>query len=113
MHEFSIAMSIVELAEQEARNASTAEVECIELDIGALSGVDHDALDFAWDSAVKDSVLENSEKLVNIVNGLARCRSCNKDFDIDEVFDPCPHCGSYSKEILQGKELTIRRLVLN
>ncbi len=38
MHELSIAMSIVEIAEENAKNANTTVIIEIELDIGSQSG---------------------------------------------------------------------------
>ncbi len=110
MHELSIAMGIVEIAEKEAKKAQVKELSAIELEIGTLSGVEVDALDFAWPMAIAGSVLEHAEKRINIVNAKARCMDCEHIFDIENLFDPCPKCGSYIKDVFQGKEMRVKSL---
>ena len=50
MHELSIARSIVELVEEQADNRGASVVEELELEIGHLSGVEIQTLEFALDS---------------------------------------------------------------
>uniref|UniRef100_Q01S86 Zn finger protein HypA/HybF (Possibly regulating hydrogenase expression)-like protein n=1 Tax=Solibacter usitatus (strain Ellin6076) TaxID=234267 RepID=Q01S86_SOLUE len=55
MHELSIAMSIVEVASEEARRQGGARVDAVHLKLGALSGVVKEALLFSWDLACEES----------------------------------------------------------
>jgi hydrogenase nickel incorporation protein HypA/HybF len=112
MHELSIVMGIIDIAQKEAAKAGAQTVEEIELDIGTLSTVDMDAFDFAWTQGVKETLLEHSVKSVNRIEGLARCADCSIDFPIREVYDPCPSCGGHFVEILRGKELRVKSLVV-
>ena len=68
------------------------------------------ALDFVWDSAVKNTVLETAVKRINIVNGEAMCSDCDLVFKLDNIFDSCPRCKSYLKHITKGKELLVKSL---
>ncbi len=113
MHELSIATGIVELAEKEAKKAGANKISTIELEIGALSGVMMDALDFAWPVATKNSMLEKAERVVIQIPGKAKCTDCGAVFDVDTLYDACPECNSYFKDIFQGKELRIKSLVVN
>ena len=63
MHELSIARSIVELVEEQADNRGASVVEELELEIGHLSGVEIQTLEFALDSAIKGSKLEKARQL--------------------------------------------------
>ena len=110
MHELSIAMGIVEIAEKEAEKANVSEVKAIDLEIGSLSGVEIEALNFAWPIAVADSVLENAEKRIKIIKARAKCLDCGFDFEIDNYFDACPECGSHFKDIYRGKEMRVKSL---
>jgi hydrogenase nickel incorporation protein HypA/HybF len=112
MHELSIVMSIIDIASAEAAKAGAQAVEEIELDIGTLSTVDMDAFDFAWAQGVKQTLLEHSVKNVNRIEGLARCADCAIDFPVSEIYDPCPVCGGHLVEILRGKELRVKSLVV-
>ena len=52
MHELSIVTGIIDIAEEEAAKAGVKAFSGIDLEIGTLSGIVKEALDFAWDFAV-------------------------------------------------------------
>ena len=108
MHELSIALGIVKIAEEETAKANAKKVDLIELEIGTLAGIEFDSLDFVWPSAVKDTVLENAEKSTIIIEAKGKCLDCDTIFDLKNVFDPCPKCNSFLKGIIQGKELRVK-----
>ncbi len=110
MHELSIAMGIVQIAEKEAEKAHVDRVLAIDLEIGSLSGVEIDSLNFAWPMAVANSVLENAEKRIHVIKAKAKCADCGFDFDLENYFDSCPKCGSQFKDIYKGKELRVKSL---
>ena len=112
MHEYSIVLSIVEIAEKEVEKYGAKGVEVIELEIGQLSGIELQALDFAWEPAVSGSVLENARKTIIVIDGAASCNDCQKHYALKEIYDACPDCGSFMKEITRGKELKIKSLTL-
>jgi hydrogenase nickel incorporation protein HypA/HybF len=110
MHELSIAMGIVDIAEKETSKVKANKVDLIELEIGTLSGIELDSLNFVWSSAVKDTVLENAIKKINIIRGEAKCSDCNTRFKLNNIYDACPNCKSYLKVITKGKELIVKSL---
>ena len=110
MHELSIAMGIVTIAEKEAKKASVTEVKAIDLEIGTLSGIEIESLNFAWPMAVANSVLEHAEKRIHIIKAKAKCADCGFDYDIENLFDTCPKCHSPFKDIYQGKEMRVKSL---
>lgn len=113
MHELSIVMSIVQLAEQETARAGAVAVDEVELDIGMLAGIESSALEFAWDTAVKNTCLQHAARKINHIPGRARCMDCDAEFNIHQYFDACPHCQGHLLSILQGKELKLRSLVVS
>ena len=110
MHELSIALGIVDIAEKETKKAGAAKVDLIELEIGALSGVELDALDFVWPNAVKDTVLENAKREIDYIKAVAYCMECELEFPIEHIYDNCPKCNGYLKDIIKGKELRVKAL---
>lgn len=110
MHEMSIAMSIVSIADKEAKKAQVTEFAVIEMEIGTLAGIEFDALDFVWPAAVKGTVLENAEKRIRKIPAKARCGDCDKVYLLDYIYDNCSNCGSFLKIIIQGKELRVKSL---
>lgn len=112
MHELSIVMSIVDIAQTQVRQAGAHRVESIELDIGQLAGVEWTALDFAWQAGVNQTVLEQAERIVNHIPGEARCLDCGKVFKMEALYDTCPECGSYFSDIIGGRELRVKALTV-
>ena len=110
MHELSIVIGILKIAETETKKAGADIVESIELEIGTLSGVEMAALDFAWEEGVKNTVLEKAEKHIAVIPGKAKCMECDTVFELEYIYDPCPECNNYLKGIIQGKELRVKAL---
>jgi hydrogenase nickel incorporation protein HypA/HybF len=113
MHELSIVMSIINIAEQQASKANASSIDEIELDIGTLSGVELDALDFAWTEAVKKTILENAVRKINRIEASANCIDCGISFPVQQFYDACPVCGGHLINITKGKELRVRSLVVS
>lgn len=113
MHEFSIARSIVDIAEDEVRNADAINVQAIELDIGKLAGIDLNALNFVWDAAVEHSVLQKAKKTIHLISGVGYCSGCGTEFHIEQIFDKCPKCHQFNTVVKRGDELKIKSLTLN
>ena len=112
MHEMSIAQSIVELAEQQARDHHSEGVEEVELEIGRLSGVELQTLAFALESAVKGTRLEGAAIVRHIIDGEGQCTDCEARFSMEALYSNCPRCGSYCVKIVKGKELRIKSIVI-
>lgn len=110
MHELSVALGIVKIAENETKKAKAKTVELIELEIGTLAGIEFESLDFVWPSAVKDTVLENASRKINIIQAKGKCIDCDTVFDMEYLYDSCPDCHSNFKGIIQGKELRVKAL---
>src|SRR6476620_10008825 len=113
MHELSIVRSIVSIVENEAAKAKAVLVEEIELEIGCLATVEIDALKFAWEYGVKETLLEGSLMRIQNIEGKARCNRCGTVFFVRELYDPCPNCNGHSLMILQGQELRIKSLIVS
>ena len=110
MHELSIVLNIVEMVEKEARNAGAQAISVIELDIGRLSTIEPAAFEFAWKHGTRNSLLEESELMINYINGKGKCSECQHQFEIEAHYDPCPECGSYFSEVTEGEELRIKSI---
>ena len=113
MHELSIVLSIIDIAEGEAVKNNASSIQAIDLEIGCLSSVEINAFDFAWQQAIKSSMLEKAIVNIERTKGEARCLECNNDFTLDHFFDACNICGSHFITILKGKELRIKSLIIN
>lgn len=112
MHELSIAQSIVELVEKEARRNGSDTVLEVELEIGTLAGIELQTLDFALGSAVKNTMLEHARIVKQYIQGVGHCSDCEASFAVTTLLSPCLHCGSYCVRIVKGKELRVKSIVV-
>ncbi|MEX0680939.1 MAG: hydrogenase maturation nickel metallochaperone HypA [Balneolales bacterium] len=110
MHELSIAIRIVDIAVQEATDAGAQAVTDLDVEVGSLSGVVIEALDFAMQEAVRNTILEHARVNIIKIMARARCKQCHNEFETDDWFDLCPHCQSVDLEILQGRKLQVKSL---
>jgi len=107
MHELSIAMSIVELAEEEAERRG-AQIEAVHLKLGALSGVVREALLSCYEMACEGTVLQGSRLVVEDVPVVIFCSKCRAERSLSSMqLFCCPDCGTPSSEIVHGKELEV------
>ncbi len=113
MHELSIVLSIIHIAEKELAKNNASSIEEIEMDIGVLSSIEMNAFDFAWQQAVKETVLENAVKKINRIKGKAQCLNCSTQFEIQNLYDDCHNCGNHQIQILAGKELQVKSLIVS
>jgi hydrogenase nickel incorporation protein HypA/HybF len=110
MHELSIAMSIVELAEEEAQKRGV-QVHAVHLKLGALSGVVKEALLFAYEMACEETPLKGSRLVIEEVPVIAFCPSCRALRAISSIqLFCCAECGTSTSEIVQGKEIEVSAL---
>ena len=112
MHELSIVMSIVDIAQQQAAQANAKTIEEIEMDIGCLSTIEMNAFEFAWHQGVKQTMLEHAIKTINRIKGKASCSDCDTEFALENMYDACPVCGGHLINITEGKELRVKSLVV-
>ena len=113
MHELSIAMSIVEMAQEEAEQRGGVHIEAVHLKLGALSGVVKEALLSSYEMACDDTPLKGSRLVVEEVPVVVFCPSCQAQRPVSSVqLFCCAECGTPSSEIVQGKEIEVVALEL-
>jgi hydrogenase nickel incorporation protein HypA/HybF len=108
MHELSIAMSIVELAEEEADQRGGARVNAIHLKLGALAGVVKNALLSSYELACEGTSLAGSRLVIQDVPVVVYCSACRAPRSLDSIqWFACPECKSPVSEVLEGRELQV------
>ncbi|MBV8857490.1 MAG: hydrogenase maturation nickel metallochaperone HypA [Acidobacteria bacterium] len=113
MHELSIAMSMVEMAAEEAARRGCAQVCAIHLRLGPLSGVVREALLFSYDVACEGTPLEGSRLVIEDVPVVVFCPACAAEQTLASVqrfF--CPACGTPAPQVVRGRELEVVALEL-
>lgn len=112
MHELSIALSILDELEEQVERHGGARVEAIYVRIGTLSGVDMQALRFAWDLAAEDTPFASARLEMEPVALLVYCPQCGSTHTPAPQRIACPRCITPVQEIIEGRELEVRALEL-
>ena len=113
MHELSIALSILDMAEEEAGRRSV-HVDAIHVKLGALSGVVKEALLSAYDLARADTPLETARLIIEDVPVMIYCPRCQAPRSVPSIQQlSCSDCETPASEILQGRELQVVALELS
>lgn len=110
MHEMSLCEGILRVIEEEAEAQSYHRVKTVWLEVGALAGVEIEALRFGFDVVMKDSIAKGARLAIIEVPGQAWCMSCMKTVAIAQRFDPCPECGGFQLQVTGGEEMRIKEL---
>jgi hydrogenase nickel incorporation protein HypA/HybF len=76
MHELSIALSIVELAAEEAERRGAVRVDSVHLRLGDMSGVVKESLLFSYDLACEGTPLEGSTLVIEEIPVMVYCPAC-------------------------------------
>lgn len=118
MHEFSAACSIVDTAVEAARANRATRVSTVNVDIGEFTFLIPEQLEFNFEIASKNTVLEGAKLVINTIPGRLKCMDCGNEGEakINEdmppqiaMFSPmkCPECGSSNTTITGGKDFII------
>ena len=108
MHELSIALSIVELAQEEAERRGGVRINAVHLKLGSLSGVVKEALLFSYGVSCEGTLLEDSRLLIEEVPAVVFCPTCQAERALASIQSfHCPVCGAPTPKVVRGQELEI------
>lgn len=98
----------------EARSQGARRVHRIVLRIGALAGVDADALRFAFDAMSPGTLAADAELEICAVPARAWCAACAGEFTIESgIIFSCPRCRRLSGDVREGRELELSRIEMS
>jgi hydrogenase nickel incorporation protein HypA/HybF len=107
MHEMSITQGIIELCLQ---HAGGRRITSLEVEIGELSTVVPEAIEFCFAACSRDTLLEGAELAIMRIPGRGECRECGYETPLTELFGACRHCGSNRVVIVAGEEMRVREI---
>ncbi|NQU85746.1 MAG: hydrogenase maturation nickel metallochaperone HypA [Mariniphaga sp.] len=110
MHELSIAQSIIDISTEHSVKQEQKDILEINIEIGELSGIIMEALKFALEVLVKETVLEKAKFNFIPIPGKANCVDCDISFEMQNFFDTCPLCRGLNRTITNGKQLLIKSI---
>jgi hydrogenase nickel incorporation protein HypA/HybF len=107
MHELSIAMSIVDLAQEEAEQRCVR-INAVHLKLGALSGIVKESLIASYEMACFDTPLKASRLVIEEIPVVIYCPVCKVERELSTIqMFCCSQCGAPSSEIIRGRELEV------
>jgi hydrogenase nickel incorporation protein HypA/HybF len=113
MHELSIVKNIIEIVAMEAIKSGSDRVTEVQLEIGQLSGVEFESLEFALKNLTRGTVIESAEIYIDKPEGIARCRNCSNEFAIKNFIGSCNICSSFDLDIIKGRELRVKSITID
>jgi len=113
LHELSLTQSLIEIAEEHARREGAETIVSLTLEIGALSGVIREAVEFAFEACSRGTLAEGATLDIIDVPALGHCTDCDQQCAMQSLVDTCPHCGAFAVEIMQGQEMTLTEMEID
>ena len=112
MHEVSICQSIVETLQAELEEDQFQNVREVHLKIGVLSCVEPKILSHVFKYIIEEGPFHKCSLYTELVEVLAACEHCNRNFKVENYRFMCPECNTPSSTIIEGNELTIYKIIL-
>jgi hydrogenase nickel incorporation protein HypA/HybF len=106
MHELGITQNIVAIASE---NAQGNQVKKVTIEIGQLSAIMPDAVQFCFGVCSAGTLLENAILEIIEIPGKGKCCQCGEEIALDVPFGIC-ECGSVELDVISGQELKIREM---
>lgn len=113
MHELSLLENVRTILEDHAREQHFTQIEEITLQIGVLSCVEKEALAFAFEAVMKNSLAQNAKLHFQTIAGQGRCQQCGQLTVMEMLYDTCEHCGHHRVDVIAGLEMKITELKVN
>lgn len=96
----------------EAAKRPGAHVSKVGVRVGAVSGVEPEALSFGFSALVQGTELEPLDLVIEPVPRRQRCEDCELTFEVLEELLACPRCGNAQTVMAGGDELDLAYLEL-
>jgi len=111
MHEMSLTEGVVRILEDQAAEHGFTRVKTVWLEIGELSTVVPESMEFCFDAVARGNPLTAEAKLEIIrVPGAAWCMDCSKPVHVTSRVDLCPDCGGAKLTVTSGEEMRIKEM---
>jgi hydrogenase nickel incorporation protein HypA/HybF len=113
MHELSLMEAVRDQALAAAQAEGARRVMAIRLRIGSLAGVYPEALRLAHAVVMAGTIAAEAELRIEVVIARFFCGPCQQSFEAEAGDCLCPRCGSFSRRLLQGRELELASLEIS
>ena len=108
MHELSLANSLSDII---LDRCDPSAVTGVEIEVGSLSGVARDAFEFCTNLVLGETIGKGVKVVISLKPATAAC-GCGERYEIADMLDPCPRCGGYERDILDGTDIVLKSIEL-
>jgi len=108
MHELGLMQNIVGTVQDYARKNNVRKVIKVMLEVGQMSGVVPESLEFCFEVCTKQTTLEGAVLEIARIAAVGKCKTCGEDFALLTHSFSCPKCEGVDWEIISGRELIIK-----
>ncbi|MFX1367039.1 MAG: hydrogenase maturation nickel metallochaperone HypA [Promethearchaeota archaeon] len=121
MHEFSAACSIVDAAVEAAKSHNVKKVYAVNVDVGEFTFLIPEQLQFNFEIASKNTIVERAALKINLVKGQLKCNDCGYEGESQSALDlppqvaifapmKCPKCDGSNTILTGGKDFIITNI---
>lgn len=114
-----MAQGIIDAVIETAENNNATEVNEVTIELGRLAMVNPEQLEFILGVLVENTILEDAKVVFEEIPVEIECHDCNFNgkaiIDDKDHYAPivkCPECDSFSIEILNGKDIVVKNIVI-
>jgi hydrogenase nickel incorporation protein HypA/HybF len=109
MHEMTVAQSLIEIISDEAAKNNAKPIS-VKISCGTLNPVNDEVLGFAFDAIAKDTLCEGVKLHVEHKPIRARCKNCDRKFDVNLSCPECPKCHGADFELQPDAPLILEEI---
>lgn len=109
MHETVVAQSLVEAISHEAQARHARPIRA-KMSCGELSAVNDEVLAFAFEAVARGTPCEGLQLQIEHKPLQAKCRRCNRVFNVDLSSATCPGCGAEDFELRPDAPLILEEI---
>ena len=117
MHEYSMAVGILNTVIDTAEANNAIEVTEMVIEIGKLAMLNPEQLKFMLGALCQDTIAENAKITIEDIDVEIKCHNCGFEgigiLDDSDHYMPmifCPECESHRVEVINGRDINVKNI---
>lgn len=110
MHEFSLAVSLINAIERKAKEMGAKRAIRVKLRIGLAAAVVPEFLREAFEIAKLGTIAEETILEIEFEPIQLSCWNCGNEFEANSLLGECPMCGNIGGKLICGDQLIVERV---
>lgn len=106
MHEQSLVRALLKQVDEIRREHDAEQVTEVRVEVGPLSGVEPMLLAAAFEQLAPESTAAGAKLMIDEVALIAKCTSCDYEFEVSDFVFRCPTCGE-NVRVIHGDEFQL------